>query len=145
MQGSGGNALVEFTYVSNACRGLPAAVLMRLARHSWSHNTRNGLTGVLRFDGSRFEQTLEGPGSVLLPLAARILADPRHEAIRVEGFRAIPARRFANWTSSGFDEDEAAPFVPAAALAAGLNLFHLPAPGSRLAPRALEATALGTS
>jgi hypothetical protein len=142
MQGSGCTALVELSYVSSASNGLPAAVFLRLAQHCWSHNLRAGLTGILRFDGSRFEQTLEGPATAILPLAARILADPRHQAIRIEGFRAIPARSFANWSCIGFDCD----LDPSPAPIAEANLFHFPAAASRRPARALaQGAALVTS
>lgn len=95
--------LVEFSFESKAAPGLPAAVFLRLARQASLRNARSGLTGELRFDGARFVQTLEGPCDVVLPLAARILADPRHRAVRVLGLGASPCRRFQDWSVSGFD------------------------------------------
>ena len=79
--------------------GLPAAVFLRLAQHCWSHNLSAGLTGrSCDSTAAASSRPLEGPATAVLPLAARILADPRHQAIRIERFRAIPARRFANWS-----------------------------------------------
>ena len=59
-------------------------------------------------------QVVEGRCADVLRLAARILADPRHGAIRILAFRALPARRYAAWTVSGFDLGAApeAPPVP---------------------------------
>ena len=51
----------------------------------------------------------------MLPLAARILADRRHQAIRIAGFGAIDARRFGGWETVGFDLDgsDSLPFAAA--------------------------------
>ena len=106
MHGPGAyESLVEFSFVSKPCPELPPAVFLRLARQSWSFNTRTGLTGEMRFVEGRFEQVVEGRCSVVLPLAARILADPRHTAISITAFRPLAGRRFAHWTLAGFDLD----------------------------------------
>jgi hypothetical protein len=99
----GAASLVEFSYVSTASPDLPAAVFQRLARQVWSHNTRMGLTGELRFGQGRFDQVIEGPSEVVLSLAARILTDPRHGSIRIRGFRSVEARRFPTCVVHGFD------------------------------------------
>lgn len=111
---AGKAALVEFSYVSKPSEDLPRAVFLRLARQVWSHNTRLGLTGELRFDGARFEQVLEGPPEIMLSLAARILSDPRHGSINIRAFRQIEARSFTTWSMIGFAEDgpAAADFPP---------------------------------
>jgi hypothetical protein len=143
MYGPGGKiSLVEFSYVSKASPGLPAAVFLRLARQAWRHNTRMGLTGELRLRRGRFEQVLEGPGDLLLPLAGRILADPRHASISIRAFRPVEARRFAAFGLAGFEVagQGRTKLAPAA------NLCFLPVP-----PRPSEhvrsrrATVLGTS
>ena len=46
---------------------------------------------------------VEGPCGVVLPLASRILADPRHTAIRITAFGPLETRRFASWSARGFD------------------------------------------
>jgi hypothetical protein len=96
-------ALVEFAIESRAVADLPRAALLRLALRASAFNTRAGLTGRLALKDGRFHQTLEGETDTILPLAARILADPRHESIRTIAFRALPARRFAGWAVEGFD------------------------------------------
>ena len=97
-----GTDLVEFAFESQAVDFCPVDAA-RLARQSWSSNVRAGLTGELRLQGGRYAQVVEGPCSEVLKLAARILADPRHAAIRVLALRALPARRHAGWVVSGFD------------------------------------------
>lgn len=93
--------LLEFSFESTVS-DLPEAALQRLARRSAAFNVRMGLTGRLRLEDGRFIQSLEGRAAVLLPLAGRILADPRHGSIRVTAFGSIGARRFADWSAEGF-------------------------------------------
>ena len=95
-------AIVEFSFVSRAAPGLPMAVFERLARQTWSANTRLGLTGKLCFRDGRFDQVLEGPRDLVLPLAARIIADPRHGSISIRSFRPIARRGHCTWALAGF-------------------------------------------
>ena len=95
--------LVEFAFESQAAEDLTPEIVARLARQSWSSNVRAGLTGELRLQDGRFVQVVEGRCADVLRLAARILADSRHRAIRILAFRALPARRYAAWTVQGFD------------------------------------------
>ena len=119
--------LVELAFVSRVAEGLPSSVFLRLARQSWSFNTRMGLTGSLVLEGGRFAQVVEGGCATVQALAARILADRRHDAIEVTAFGRLAARRHAGWTLIGFDFEPPAvapqpppclPFVPPSRLAA---------------------------
>lgn len=103
MAGPGATGLVEFCFESIAATGLPSAVFLRLARQSSLHNARMGLTGRLAFDGERFIAAIEGRCDTVLPLAARVLADPRHRSIRTTAFRTLAMRRYADWSVCGFD------------------------------------------
>ena len=96
-------ALVEFSFTSRATGELPPAARLRIVRQAWHFNTRLGLTGELRFEHGCFRQVIEGSFEVILPLASRILTDPRHDDIAVRAFRSIAARRFATWTAVGFE------------------------------------------
>jgi hypothetical protein len=98
--------LAGLSLASAVAPGLPLAALQRIARQSLVVNPRLGLTGELRLERGRFALTLEGRADVLLPLAARILADRRHEAIRIAAFGAIAARDFGSWEVLGFELDE---------------------------------------
>ncbi len=95
--------LVEFAFESQAAEDLTAACIARLVRRSWSFNVRKDLTGELRLRDGRFVQVIEGRCADILMLAARIIADSRHGAIRILALRGIEARRFAGWTVSGLD------------------------------------------
>lgn len=123
---SDNDELVEFAFVSQVVDGLPAAVLARVARQSWSFNTRMNLTGEMRLHGSRLVQVVEGRCSIVQPLAARILADPRHGSIRITAFRPINSRRHAAWTMIGFEIN--GPDLPADC-AAPANLHLISARG----------------
>ncbi len=114
---------MEFSFVSKVRANLPSAVFLRLARQIWSFNNRTGLTGELRLQGGSFVQVVEGPCDIVQPLAARILADPRHGSIRIGAFRELAARRYLTWTSHGFEADglpSQIPFVQPA------NLHFIP-------------------
>jgi hypothetical protein len=114
MRGLGNTAeLVGLSFESVAAPDLPLAALQRLARYTLAVNPRLGLTGELRVEHGRFALALEGRADILLPLAARILADPRHMAIRIADFGAIAERCFAGWHTAGFslDETDALPFA----------------------------------
>ena len=74
---------IEFAFESQVADDLTAASFAPLVRQSWSFNLRAGLTGELRLQDRRFVQVIEGRCAEVLPLAARILADPRHAAIRI--------------------------------------------------------------
>lgn len=111
--------LLEFSFESAVASDMSAAALLRLVRRSAAFNARMGLTGWLHLDGGRFVQCLEGRAPVVLPLAGRILADPRHESIMVTAFGAIVARRFADWSAEGFEAGFAG--------SDGGNLHFLPA------------------
>ncbi|HVL19736.1 MAG TPA: BLUF domain-containing protein [Amaricoccus sp.] len=99
----GSRDLVEFSFVSKVSPDLPTSALLRLARQSWSFNLKMGLTGTLRLVGDTFAEEIEGPCDVVQPLAARILGDPRHGAIRISAFRRLERRRHPGWSTSGFD------------------------------------------
>jgi hypothetical protein len=132
--------LAEFAFESEPAEELAPELLARLVRQCWSSNLRAGLTGELRLEAGRFVQVVEGRCADVLRLAGRILADPRHGAIRVIALRALPARRHAAWSVKGFDLAAAAataadPAPDSAPLPAPANLRFLQA---RAAARALE-------
>lgn len=90
-------ASVIFAYRSVLADDLPAAVIHRICREAQAFNDRNGLTGFLEIDGRDVDQTIEGPWSVVMPLAARILTDPRHGAISIKAFEPIAAHAHREW------------------------------------------------
>ncbi len=101
-------SLVRFSCWSTLSDRLTAAETLDIVRRAWSYNSRNGITGELRVAGGRCEQTIEGPCDVILPLAARVLSDPRHGEIRVEAFGAVAQRCFPDWRCLEIDTAPAA-------------------------------------
>jgi hypothetical protein len=129
--GHAGGDLVVFALESRSITGLPPAALLRIEDSARRFNERMGVTGELRLQGQCLTLTVEGAAAVVLPLAARILADPRHRAIRVTAFTCLPARRFEAWTSCGFGSGRGYDDLPAA------NLAFMPPAGRQPALRAL--------
>ncbi|HEX8302578.1 BLUF domain-containing protein [Sphingomonas sp.] len=88
--------MLQLVYVSSANRREapdPASILAV----SRGNNRRDGITGMLYSDGTRFLQVLEGPDERVEAAYARIQADPRHRAIVILSRRAIDAREFGEW------------------------------------------------
>ncbi|MFT3974387.1 MAG: BLUF domain-containing protein [Amaricoccus sp.] len=127
----GSTELVEFSFISKVASGVPTSALLRLARQSWSFNLRMGLTGTLRLIGDTFSEEIEGPCEVVQPLAARILADDRHGAIRISAFRRLDCRRHASWSTSGFDLGRAPGVLAAAGGVSPANIAFLQSPAIR--------------
>jgi len=96
--------LVEFSFASRLDANVGPDAMLRLARQSWSDNQRAGVTGFLRLEAGRVDQTVEGPSTAILALAARILTDRRHGEIVIRRFGPIAARRHPEWFVSGLDD-----------------------------------------
>jgi hypothetical protein len=69
----------------------------RICRQSQANNARDGITGLLVFDGAAFCQLVEGPRAPLEALRHRLEGDPRHVDMRVLHVGPSPARRFPTW------------------------------------------------
>jgi hypothetical protein len=93
--------LVELIYASRMTAPMSMSDIVLLLDHARSSNERDNLTGMLTFGSDRFLQVLEGPADAVNRLYAKILVDPRHEGVRLLGFRPIAKRRFSTW-SMGF-------------------------------------------
>ena len=93
--------LVELIYTSRMTKPLSMTEIVELLDKARTHNTRNGLTGMLTFGADRFLQALEGPPAAVNELYERIVTDPRHEDVQLLGYHAVPHRRFSRW-SMGF-------------------------------------------
>lgn len=90
--------LVRLVYVSVETRPLGTAELETIAAAGRRNNPSRGLTGILLHGGGRFYGLLEGPERRVLGRMERVVADPRHKAIRVLREEPIAARRFAEWS-----------------------------------------------
>lgn len=96
--------LVELCFKSQPL-DLPVAALQRIARHTLRSNSAAGLTGELLLIEGRIRETVEGPCTILMALAARVLSDERHAGIHVIRFGSIRERQFDRWTVHGFGLD----------------------------------------
>jgi len=84
-------------YVSEMWRH-DAHEVRRICEQSRANNLRDGITGLLVFDGHAFCQFVEGGERVMAALLARLQRDPRHRNMRLLRFGPMPgARRFPAW------------------------------------------------
>lgn len=111
-------SLVRFSCRSTLSDRLTPEETLDFVRRAWRHNVRNRITGELRVTHGLCEQTIEGPCHVVLPLAARVLSDPRHRDVAVDAFCAVEERSFSDWRCLGIDP------APAARVAIGAASNH---------------------
>ncbi len=100
--------LHEVLYVSTLAPGQPVGIVAAIAARARLSNVRDGITGLLVFDGQRFCQQLEGSPDRLIPLLERIRADARHTAMEVLHQGPLMQRRFQRFSlafSTLEDED----------------------------------------
>ena len=74
-----------------------AAVVEDILRQSRANNARDGVSGLLYFDGKRFLQALEGEPAAVARTLARVESDPRHRAIVILSDRRVDKRDFGAW------------------------------------------------
>jgi hypothetical protein len=86
--------MLQIVYISTA-RG--DADIPNILKVSQRNNRRDGITGLLFSDGTRFLQVLEGEEDRVGAAVARISADPRHRALVTLSRRTIAAREFGHW------------------------------------------------
>jgi len=96
MQGQAASAIFSLLYVSRMATA-DAGEIERIRRQSQTNNERDGITGLLVFDGAAFCQLVEGPQAALVGLRQRLERDSRHVDMRVLHFGPSPARRFPAW------------------------------------------------
>jgi len=85
--------------------GTPSDVgaIVRTARRN---NAREGITGLLIFDGEHFVHCIEGNDEPVRALLSRVLADPRHlDPCELMRDNAAPHRLFRHWTMGYAYED----------------------------------------
>jgi len=91
-------------YVSRANFPFDNAAVQSILQISRRNNARIDVTGCLLFSGRCFAQVLEGDPSVVRALAARIVEDARHGAIRFLFEVRRKEREYADW-SMGYLHD----------------------------------------
>ena len=89
--------LFTLLYVSELAQH-DAGDVERICRVSRDNNERDGITGLLVFDGHSFCQFVEGPHDEIARLLARVERDTRHVRMRVlHHGPAVGGRRFPDW------------------------------------------------
>jgi hypothetical protein len=96
--------LQSLVYMSSATEPFGDDALEAVLAHARERNTADGLTGLLVHRNGRFMQLLEGPYDQVLATYQRILADDRHDEVRLLAEESIHTRRFPEW-SMAYDRD----------------------------------------
>jgi hypothetical protein len=96
MQEPARTELFSLLYVSRMTRPSGAEVAA-ICRQAQINNEREGITGLLVFDGEAFCQLVEGAEAALSLLLHRLERDPRHVDMQVLHFGRAPTRRFPAW------------------------------------------------
>ena len=92
-------ALSRMLYVSR--KGVDTrdhGTMKALMDQAAANNARNRITGLLTWSEDAFLQLLEGPRCALAELLFRLNADPRHDAVLLIEFRAVPGRVTQTWS-----------------------------------------------
>lgn len=86
--------LHEILYFSQLAPNQRTDVVGQIVARARARNAREGITGLLVFDGMRFCQHFEGPRRSVLQLMERLEADPRHVQMRVVYEGELLQRRY---------------------------------------------------
>ncbi|ADZ91827.1 blue light sensor protein [Marinomonas mediterranea] len=90
--------MISITYLSRAEHHFSDAELMSMLESFRANNGRNGVSGVLLYNGAgTFIQVLEGESSDVEPLYERIKQDTRHSKVVCLRKAIVQSRRFADW------------------------------------------------
>ena len=89
--------LSQIVYISSARQAVSASDLQQILAVSRRNNARDGLSGLLFFDGKRFLQALEGEPDAVAAAYKRIGADPRHSGLVTLSKREVATREFGDW------------------------------------------------
>lgn len=111
------DATAQFLYLSRIHGNKPFETLSAIVAESRPRNARDGITGLLVFDGAQVCQYIEGGTAQLDALVLKLRADARHGDLRVlhHGPLTEP-RRFRNWSLGfllpGSDAEDVSVFEP---------------------------------
>ncbi|MEJ8813660.1 BLUF domain-containing protein [Variovorax ureilyticus] len=98
--------LREVLYISLLATDQSTTVVGQIVAVSRARNLRDGITGLLVFDGMRFCQHFEGPPEAVQALLARLAADPRHVELRVLYDGELTQRRYQRFEMGLADVDD---------------------------------------
>lgn len=89
--------MLQLIYVSTATRSFEPSEIHDLVDQAATLNLRDGITGLLLFNGRNFLQLLEGESGRILDLMARLRADPRHDGITIVDQHLIAKPNCSDW------------------------------------------------
>lgn len=92
--------MLQLVYISTARGIVTAADIQRILGASRRNNGRDGISGLLFFDGVRFLQAPEGDPDAVAATFERIRADPRHSGTVVLSRREVAVREFGSWATA---------------------------------------------
>ncbi len=90
--------LKSLTYTSLASFDLTADDLVAIHATAREHNSLDGISGLLVFNGTHFLQIIEGSGPAVDDLVERLRRDRRHSAFEVRDEREVDGRAFPGWS-----------------------------------------------
>lgn len=88
----------QIVYLSRATRPVDDAELAQIEEIATFNNKRDGVTGLLAYDGTRFLQALEGGRDVLHRTLDRIRNDDRHASFDLITDRPVSAPEFGSFS-----------------------------------------------
>ena len=72
-------------------------IVMQIVSQSVYNNAQREITGALLFTGTHFAQILEGTQRSIEQLMSVLIADPRHQNVRIIERSPISIRKFSDW------------------------------------------------
>lgn len=106
-------SLIRLVYASQSrlVEANRQAELDRIIESARRLNGRAGITGFLLATTSAFAQVLEGERATVAETYGRIVADPRHEQVRLLAENPIDRRGFPQWSMGLAERDETTMFI----------------------------------
>jgi len=89
--------LVRLLYASRAT-DTSAQTIEAILAQARTHNTANGITGILCYGAGTFLQAIEGGRMAVNELYGHIQRDARHKDVVLLHYEEILERRFGSWT-----------------------------------------------
>lgn len=89
--------LIQLIYASRAKDALVSSDIRQILDVSQANNRRDGLSGMLCHGNGHFLQYLEGKRENVNAAYARIMRDPRHDALVLLHYGLIDMPQFADW------------------------------------------------
>ena len=87
----------QITCISTVCGEKSPELLRDIQRQSQHRNVRDGLSGLLLFDGVRFLLILEGEANAVTATLERVRKDKRHLGLVLLAEKRIERAQFGSW------------------------------------------------